>query len=647
MVLASLLLAACTPSGPEPVALADDGATAGWPAYGGDPGGSHYSPLAGIHTGNAGDLEPVWTYRLGESPDPRTRARDHALQATPILRDGTLYLCSPDNRIHAVDAATGAGLWVFDPRIDYRGTWSLTCRGVAFWAGGEPGGGACPSRVFVGTMDARLIAVDAATGRVCPDFGDGGAVDLLAGLGDVQPSETYPTSPPIVVGDVVAIGGLVADNRRVDPPGGVIRAFDVRTGALRWAFDPVPPGTPPLAPGADGRPRFHRGTPNAWSILSADEARGLVFVPFGGPSPDFFGGLRGGFDYYGSSVVALDATTGAAVWRFQTVHHDLWDYDVASQPVLIDVEVHGRSVPAVAQATKMGHVFLLDRETGEPLFPVEERPVPQTDVPGETTSPTQPFPTFPAPLHPHRLDAAAVFGVSPFERWLCRRALAGYRNEGIFTPPSFEGSVQYPGTAGGVNWGGMAWDPERRLLVMAVNRIAQVKTVIPRETIPGVTLENRPRGLLFQEGTPYFTRTRVFLSPVGTPCSPLPWGELVAVDLATGGKRWSVPFGTTEDLVPLPIALELGLPSMGGPIATAGGVVLIGAAMDDYLRAYATETGEKLLELRLPAGAQATPMTYRLRPGGRQLVVIAAGGHATMGTTPGDHLIAFGVPDGP
>ena len=642
------LATACGPAIDEPAIdeerVAASGPAAGWPAYGGDAGGARHSPLTDLTAYTVGGLRVAWTYHTGESPDAATRAHDTAFQATPILDDGTLYLCSPDNRVHAVDAETGAGRFVYDPHIDYRGSWNLTCRGVALWRGPEGEPGSCARRVFVGTMDARLIALDASSGEPCGGFGRSGEVDLLSGLGEVEDAETYPTSPPLVVGDVVVIGALVADNRRVDPPGGVIRAYDVRTGALRWAFDPVPPGVAPLAPGPDGAARFHRGTPNAWSILSADPERGLVFVPFGGPSPDFFGGQRDGFDHFGSSLVALDARTGALVWRFQTVHHDLWDYDVPAQPTLIEVQKDGRRIAAVAQATKMGHIFLLDRETGVPLYPVEERPVPQTDVPGEWTSPTQPFPTFPEPTHPHRLDAASKLGITPVDRWLCERALDDLRNEGIFTPPSLQGTIQYPGTAGGVDWGGMAWDPERQLLVMAQNRIAQVQTVVPREQLPEYTQADRPEGLLVQRGTPYYTRSEVFLSAFGTPCSPLPWGTLLAVDLATGKKAWEVPLGTTRDLVPWLPAFEFGLPHMGGPIVTAGGVVFIGAAMDDYLRAYSSETGEKLLELRLPAGAQATPITYRVRVGGRQFVVIAAGGHATMGTTHGDQLIGFALP---
>jgi quinoprotein glucose dehydrogenase len=586
----------------------------------------------------------AWQYRTGDWPGVRPELKKTAFQATPVLDDGTLYLCTPANRILALDAATGEERWAFDAEPKVEAVWTSTCRGVALWRDEAGGEGRCSRRVFMGTMDARLVAVDSLTGQSCADFGSHGSVDLRAGLGDVRPGETYMTSPPTVIGDIVVTGALVGDNRRVDPPGGVIRGFDVRTGALRWYFDPVPPGVEPLPPGPDGSPRFHRGTPNAWSILSADLERGLVFVPFGGPSPDFFGGLRRGFDHYGSSVVALDGATGEVVWRFQTVHHDLWDYDVASQPVLIDVVKDGRRLPAVAQATKMGHIFLLDRETGVPIYPVEERAVPQSTLAGETTSATQPFPTFPEPLHPHFLDPENVFAITPIDRALCRSKIRSLRNEGIFTPPSLGGSVHYPGTAGGMNWGSIAWDPQRRLLLMNQNRLAQIHTAIPREEMSSVTAANRPRGVSLQEGAPYLIRQEVLSSPFGVPCSPLPWGSLLAVDLVTGEKRWEIPFGTTEDLVPLPFAMNFGLPSMGGPMVTAGGLLFIGASLDDYLRAYDVESGEKLFEYRLPAGGQATPMTYRLEAGGPQYVVIAAGGHATLGTTSGDHVIAFALP---
>lgn len=615
-----------------------------WASYGGDAGGSRYSPLDEITPANVDSLEVAWTYRTGDYPELRPELGSTAFQATPIFDGDTLYFCTPANRVIALDAETGEERWTFEPEVDFRSAWARVCRGVALWMGDPDDRGVCARRVFLGTLDMRLLAIDARTGRICDDFGEAGAVDLRRGLGEVLEGETYMTSPPTVVQNVVVTGSLVADNRRVDPPGGVIRGFDVRTGRMRWAFDPVPPGTPPLPRGPNGEMRFHRGTPNAWSILSADPERGLVFVPFGGPSPDYYGGHRKGFDYYGSSTVALDAATGAARWHFQTVHHDLWDYDVTGQPMLIDVVKDGARIPAVAQATKLGHIFLLDRETGVPLYPVEERPVPQTTVPGEYTSPTQPFPTFPEPLHPETIESDDVFGITPFDRAACRSKLRSIRAEGMFTPPSLEGSLHYPGSAGGVNWGSMAWDPVRNLLVMNHTALAQITRLIPREEMPGVTSENRPAGLLLQEGAPYLVSNDVFQSPLGVPCSPLPWGTFLAVDLSTGKKRWEVPFGTTEDLVPyFPIAMEFGLPSMGGPLATASGLTFIGAALDDYLRAYETATGKLRFQYRLPAGGQATPMTYRVGPAGRQLLVIAAGGHGTLGTTPGDYVIAFAL----
>ena len=622
---------------------AEEDRPAGWPTYGGDPGGTRYSPLTEISAANVGDLEVAWTYHTGDFAGVRPGAEKTAFQATPILQGDTLYFCSPLSRIFALDAETGEERWVYDAKPRLESDMTLTCRGVAYWAAGEAEG-VCSARVFMGTLDNGLVAVDAATGAPCADFGEAGRVDLDRGLGEIEPGETYMTSPPTVIGDVVVTGAMVRDNRRIDAPGGVIRGFDVRTGALRWAFDPVPPGVPPLEP-VDGEPRFHRGTPNAWSILSADPERGLVFVPFGNPSPDFAGGHRNGFDYYGSSTVALDAATGKPVWRFQSVHRDLWDYDVASQPTLLEVEKGGRAIPAVAQPTKMGHLFLLDRETGEPIFPVEERPVPQTDVPGETTSPTQPFPTFPKPLHPHRLEPDDAFGFTPWDRGACREQIETLRNEGIFTPPSLGGSIQYPGVAGGANWGSLAHDPERRVVVLNQNFVAQVHRLIPRET--GVRPEEADlhMGISEMAGTPYLIDQSVLVSPFGVPCIPTPWGVLMAVSLESGEKLWEVPFGTTRDMVPFfPIGFDFGLPSMGGPMVTKSGLVFIGAAMDAYLRAYSTLTGELLWQDRLPAGGQATPMTYRVRPGGRQFVVIAAGGHGTLGTVPGDAVVAYALP---
>ncbi len=474
--LLAAVLFACSESHPH------GGAVAGWPAWGGDAGGTRFSPLDEITRENVSDLEIAWSFRTGDF-DPTHELRT-SFQATPVLHDGALYFCTPFDRVFALDAETGAERWVFDPGIDRAAMRHLNCRGVALHEDPHAAPGAsCRVRVLLGTMDLRLIALDAATGERCAGFGANGEVDLSRGLGDIATGEVKVYSAPTVIGDVVAVGTMVSDNKRADAPGGVVRGYDVRTGALAWAFDPAPPGTPPLPDGPDG-PRFHRGTPNAWGVFSADPERDLLFVPTGNPSNDFYRGGRGPVDAYGSSVVALRGSTGEVVWHFQTVHHDLWDYDVGSQPSLLEVPVAGRPVAAVAQPTKMGHVFLLDRETGVPLFPVEERAVPQSDVPGEESAPTQPFPTHPAPLHPERVRAEDVFGLTPIDRKDCRERLAALRNDGVFTPPSLRGSLQFPGVAGGVNWGSAAWDPGRGLLVVNHTQAAMVQRLVPRADVP-------------------------------------------------------------------------------------------------------------------------------------------------------------------
>lgn len=638
----AVLLAACARSTPDDAGNPDE-----WPHYGGDAGGSRYSSIDQIDAGNVSRLAVAWTFSTGDvSHDPGQEAQgpcgschtgDVKFEATPIVADGRLLVSTPLNRIIALDPATGRELWRFDPRVrlDMDRNEGFVSRGVAWWKGPGEAGTLCAQRVFLGTIEARLHAVDAATGQPCPDFGDGGTVRLDVGVGRVEDGQYGVTSPPVIVRDVVVVGSSLGDNRRVDMERGSVRGFDVRSGRLLWAWDPIPrSASDPMYASWSVEAAAVTGGANAWAPMSADVARDLVFVPTGSAAPDYFGGQRPGDNRYANSVVALRATTGEVAWHFQVVHHDVWDYDVAAQPTLVTVTRDGATVPAVVVATKQGFLFVLHRETGTPLFPVEERPVPQSTVPGEVLSPTQPFPVLPEPLHPFGIAPEDAFGLTDADRAACRALLAGLDWRGMYTPPGFDGNLMYPGYAGGINWGGVAIDEHRRWAVMNVMRLPfQVR--LHRRTDPG-------RGN--QLGTPYEMTRSMIASPSGLPCSPPPWSTLVAVDLDTGEKRWEVPLGRMPALVRagVPGVERMGSPSIGGPLVTAGGLVFIGAAMDDVLRAFDIETGRELWQGPLPAGGQATPMTYRI--GGRQYVVIAAGGHGSLGTTRGDYLVAFALP---
>ena len=433
-------------------ACSEDGAsstdrTAAWPRYGFDEGGSRHSPLDQITPGNVGDLEVAWTYHSGDVLDGSDSLAPSTFQTTPILLDETLYFCTPFNRVIALDAETGEERWTYDPGTDLEGVYTLNCRGVSAWSDSRARpGDTCATRIFTGTLDARLIALDSVTGKPCADFGDGGEVDLREGVGDPRPGEYGVTSPPVVIGDRVVTGSMVLDNRRVDAPSGVVRAYAARSGKRLWAWNALVPGQATSRTG-----EYRRGTSNAWGALSADSERNLVFVPTGNTSPDYFGGHRDGLDHYSSSIVALDADSGEPVWRFQTVHHDVWDYDIGAQPVLFDFPTDEGPRPGVIAATKMGHLFFLDRLTGRPLLPVEEREVPGRAAPGDFVSPTQPFPIKPPPLHPTTLTPDDAFGFTPWDKSACRERIASARSEGIFTPPSTQGTIQYPGMVGGMN----------------------------------------------------------------------------------------------------------------------------------------------------------------------------------------------------
>jgi quinoprotein glucose dehydrogenase len=637
-----LPLAALACAAPEPDG---SGQVADWRHYGGDAGGSRFSPLVQITRENVGRLEVAWIHRSGDVLDGTTTLGASSLQVTPLVVGDALYYCTPKNRVFALDAETGAERWRYDPQVDVSNLYIVNCRGVAYWEdAAAPPGEACRERILLGTLDARLVALDARNGAPCEGFGEGGAVDLTHGIGDVAPGEYGVTSAPVVVGGLLVTGTMVLDNRRVDAPSGVVRAYDARTGALAWAWDPLLPAD---AASPNGAVTYRRGTTNAWSTLSADPERGLVFVPTGNTSPDYFGGQRGNLDHYSSSVVALDAASGRVRWRFQTVHHDIWDYDVASQPVLFTWHGPQGDVPALAQPTKLGHLFLLNRETGEPLFPVEERPVPQEGgVADDVRAPTQPFPTKPAPLHPATLAPDDAFGFTPYDRAKCRETIASLRSDGVFTPPGTTASVQYPGMIGGMNWGSAAVDPGRGLLVVNVQRVATRIRLVPRAEYHATYGPHPPKyGVEPQDGTPYALERLPLLSPFGAPCNPPPWGTLDAIDLASGERRWETTLGTTRDLAPWPLWLPTGTPNLGGPLATASGLVFIGATTDHFLRAFDSETGEELWRRRLPTSAHATPMSYRTRAGGRQYVVVAAGGHGILGTPPGDALMAFALPE--
>jgi quinoprotein glucose dehydrogenase len=633
-----------------------------WPAYAGSPDGSHFTPLADITRENVSSLRVAWTYRTGDVSDGTGGRPGTNFEVTPIMLEGVLYTSTPFGRVVALDAETGRERWAFDAHVDVRIAThnALTSRGVATWLDeARDSSTACHRRILLATFDARLIALDARTGLRCTDFGRDGEVDLRAGVRNIafDLSDYHESSAPAVVQSLVIVGSAVSDNRRLDEPSGVVRAFDARTGALRWSWEPLADVPESVAQRARARGQTRHGEPataatpvraggaNAWSTITVDEARGLVFVPTGSASPDHFGGFRPGQNRYANSIVALRAADGAVAWAFQIVHHDLWDYDVSSPPALFTMIRDGRPIPAVAQGSKTGSLFFFNRETGEPLFPVEERAVPASDVAGEHASATQPVPLKPPPLTPQGLKPGDAWGVTFLDRGACRRRISGLRSDGIFTPPSVRGTVEYPGLLGGMNWGGVAVDAARGLVVANTNRLAGVVTLIPRES-PEAKRPNHEWTALVEaaDSTPYAVKREILRSPLGAPCNTPPWSALSAVDVTTGEVKWEVPLGTLRDLTWLPTPSAWGSPTLGGPLATAGGLVFIAAAMDHTLRAFDTETGHQLWHFTLPASAQATPMSYRARVGGKQFVVIAAGGHQEMHSKLGDYIVAFTLP---
>ncbi|MCY4426406.1 MAG: pyrroloquinoline quinone-dependent dehydrogenase [Halieaceae bacterium] len=626
-----------------------------WPQYGNNHGGERYSELDQINRSNVEDLEVAWVYQAGELAAIEAGEQPfNPWQSTPVLVEDTLVACTPSGRLLALDPNTGEERWSFDPAVSFSsfGHTFVKCRGVSTYVDESAAPDAlCRTRLIWGTGDLRAFAVDARNGQRCPDFGAAagtpGEVQFNPGPNLVFHDEVQIHSPPAMAGHVAVFGSTLADNVSVKAPSGKIRAIDARSGELLWTFDPVPrQADDPAAQTWGNNSSELVGAGNAWSLLSADPDNNLVFVPTTSPSADLVGSYRPGENRYTDSLVALDSNTGELRWHFQVVHHDLWDYDLPAQPILTELERDGAQVPAVVLLTKQGMVFVFNRLTGEPLLPIEERPVPQnTDNPDEWLSPTQPFSTLALVQQGMRPDDA--WGFTFWDRNACRKSVEGLRNEGLYTPPSTQGTIVMPASAGGMNWGSGAIVPGTGILITPTLHMAQVHRLVPREQ---VDLEQRGSGahLFFpMHGTDYVMELFFLTSPLGAPCTQPPWGRLSAVDLAAGEVLWQVPLGSVERLadqqIGIPVPLEMGTPMAGGPIVTRGGLAFIAASADDKFRAFDTETGQKLWEVKLPAGGQSTPMTYAA--GGRQYMVIMAGGHPYYGTTKGDHIIAFALKD--
>ncbi|MDQ6680129.1 MAG: membrane-bound PQQ-dependent dehydrogenase, glucose/quinate/shikimate family, partial [Pseudomonadota bacterium] len=656
-----------------------------WHAYGRTGFGQRYSPLDQIDSRNVAELEVAWHFHTGDlrgQPGDPVETTD---EVTPLKVGDRLFLCTPHQDVIALDATTGAEIWRYKSRIQTGlALQHLTCRGLSYQppraavntvassAPGPPdpaasaaattvgasgqatlpvatGGGSsattCDAKLFMPTADGRLIALDPKSGSVCSDFGHGsGQIDLWAGMPNLRPGSYYSTSPVVVTTHLVIVGGTVLDNASTHEQSGVIRAFDIDSGALVWNWDSGnPEATTPLPSGQ----KYTVNSPNSWSISSVDEKLGMIYVPMGNQPPDQWGGNRSpAVERYSSSVVALDLETGAVRWVFQTVHHDLWDYDVPAQPSLVDLTIDGAVTPALVQPTKQGELFVLDRRTGKPVGPVKEVAAPQGAAKGDRTAATQPQGAL--SYDPPRLTAAAMWGATMLDQLACRIAFRRLRYEGRFTPPSTQGSLIYPGNFGVFNWGGVAVDPRRQVAFTTPVYLAFVSQLKPRPDDTSLVVNDKaPKGSLpaLNEnfGAPFAVDLHPFVSPVGIPCQAPPWGYVAGADLTSGKIVWKHPNGTVRDLSPLPLPFKMGVPDLGGPIVTAGGVAFLSGTLDYFVRAYDLTGGRQLWESRLPAGGQATPMTY-LGADGRQYLLVVAGGHGSTHTKAGDSVIAYALP---
>ncbi|MBV6288858.1 glucose/quinate/shikimate family membrane-bound PQQ-dependent dehydrogenase [Pseudomonas aegrilactucae] len=615
-----------------------------WAHWGNTTAGNRFAALDQINKGNVDKLQVAWTFRTGDLPQSTGAGAED--QNTPLQIGDTLYSCTAYGKVFALDVDTGKQRWMFDPKGSAP-NWQR-CRGLGYAevpAAAAAGPQACAKRLFLPTGDARLIALDAETGEPCADFGNNGVVDLSVDMGEIKPGYYQQTSTPLVAGEVVIVGGRVADNFSTGEPPGVVRAYDVRTGELAWAWDP---GNPNITKRPPEGQTYTRGTPNVWSAMSYDAKLGLVYLPTGNATPDFFAGTRTELDdKYSSSIVALDVKTGQVRWHFQTTHHDLWDFDLPAQPLLYDLpDDKGGVQPALAQVTKQGEIFVVNRETGVPIAKVEEKPVPQGNVPGERYSPTQPFSVEMPSIGNQTLKESDMWGATPFDQLLCRISFKGMRHEGVYTPPGLDPSLQFPGSLGGMNWGSVSVDPTSHYMFVNDMRLGLANYMIPREKIPK-NASGIEMGVVPQEGTPYGAMRQRFLSAAGIPCQKPPFGTMSAIDLKTKKLVWQVPVGTVQDTGPLGIRMHLpipiGMPTLGASLSTQSGLLFFAGTQDFYLRAFDSGNGNEIWKARLPVGSQSGPMTYVSPKTGKQYILISAGG-ARQSPDRGDYVIAYALP---
>ncbi|MGQ5717288.1 glucose/quinate/shikimate family membrane-bound PQQ-dependent dehydrogenase [Pseudochrobactrum asaccharolyticum] len=613
-----------------------------WHQYGRTQYGQRYSPLTQITPENVAKLELAWQYRTGDVRQPQD-VTETTYQVTPLKIEDTLYLCTPHNIAIALDADTGKEKWRYNPEVSANTQRQhQTCRGVTYWKDQTVAADqACYERVYLPTSDAHLIALDAKTGQICESFADKGVLDLTRGMKYNPSGYYYSTSPPTAIDGKIIVGGAVNDNFSTEEQSGVIRAFDILTGQLLWNWDSGNPDvTTPIAEGE----HYTTNSPNSWSVFSADEKLGLIYIPLGNQVPDQLGmGRSEAVEKYSSSITALDVNTGQVRWVRQTVHHDLWDMDVPAQPVLLDITKDGQAVPALVGPTKQGDIYVLDRRTGEPIIPVTEVAAPKGAIPEDFSAPTQPLSGL--TFNPPPLTEANMWGATMFDQLACRIQFRSLRYEGRYTPPSLQGTIVYPGNFGVFNWGSVAVDPKRQVMFGMPTYLAFTSRLVPADQIPpkGEDEKASEQGLNRNDGAPYGVFMGPFLSPLGIPCQSPPWGYVAGVDLRTGKIAYKHKNGTVEDMAPVPIPLKLGVPGIGGPMITAGGVAFLGAAVDDYLRAYDLTTGKQLWQTRLPAGGQSTPMSYTGKDG-KQYVLIVAGGHGSVGTKAGDYVMSYKLP---